>query len=80
LVSSYSGARGVLAVVANTSESEQNVTVDFSKITKQIGADWKAWDAQTLGVLPLQASAVRVTIPAKDFVLVRIAPAMLKPQ
>ncbi len=77
LVSSYTGARGVLAVVTNTGESEQNVTVDFSKIAKQFGADWKAWDAQTAGVLPLQIGAVRVTVPAKDFVLVRIAPAAL---
>jgi hypothetical protein len=77
LVSSYTGTRGVLAVVANIGESEQNVAVDFSPISKQIGADWKAWNAQTAEVLPLREGAVRVTVPAKDFVLVRIAPAAL---
>ena len=79
LVSSYSGQRGIFAVVANSGSSEQNVAVDFSSLPKQIGVNWKAWNAQTLGVLPLQGKRVSVAVPAKDFVLVRVAPAMIAP-
>ncbi len=74
LVSSYTGSRGVYAIVTNMEAREQTVAVDFSRIPEKIGSNWKAWNPQSKAALSRSGSTVTVIVPPKDFVLVRVAP------
>lgn len=74
LVSDYSGKRGVLAVVANTGESEQSVTVDFQKSLNKSARIGKRGARSSEKICQCKKAKLRVTVPAKDFVLVRMAP------
>lgn len=74
LVSSYTGSRGIYAIVTNMEARPQEVTVDFARLPFKIGGGWKAWNAQSKAALPRTGNTVNLTVPPKDFVLVRLAP------
>jgi hypothetical protein len=72
LVSTYTGKQGILAVVVNLTDKEQQVSVDFSKIQYRKNDKLKAFNAQTSVPLALKSDKLSLAVPQKDFVLVRV--------
>lgn len=71
LVSSYVGNRGILAAVVNMSSESKTVTVDFSPIAGDASHS-VAWKTENVSFLDVSNNRVRITVPARDFVLVRM--------
>ena len=69
LVSTYTGNHGILAVVSNLTDSPQNITVNFNNIFHIPFTT--AWNAQTGIPLSFNNRTISLTVPARDFVLIR---------
>jgi hypothetical protein len=71
LVSSYVGDRGILAAVVNMSHESKTVTVDFSPIAGDTSYSL-AWTTENVSFLNVSNNRVKITVPARDFLLVRM--------